>query len=162
MATSQTAHLLGLTTSLLLSGINLGTSLLTMPTLYHLPPSTSTPIFRQLYVSGAATLVPLGIFSASCSAVAAYLHPSQRPLLGSAALATGLQTPWTLLLMMGTNDRLSAIAGSGVEQEKVERREVEGLLKKWTWMNGVRGMMALVGGLAGLGALVLDDATSGG
>ncbi|KAI4240236.1 MAG: hypothetical protein L6R40_005265 [Gallowayella cf. fulva] len=150
----RTFQVLGLTSSIFLSGMNLGTSYLTIPTLYPLPPSISTPIFHQLYIKGALSLVPLGLFSASCSAIAAYLLPAQRQLWATAALATVAQTPWTLLVMMKTNDRLNAIAASKTEQEKASREEVEGLLRRWAWMNGVRGLLAMAGGLLGAWAIV--------
>ena len=152
-STIRTAQVLGLTASIFLSGCNIGASVLTLPILYTRPNPVSTPIFSELYYRGAATLVPLGLFSASCSALVAYLLPSQRLLWTIAAVATAAQTPWTLLAMMGTNNRLNAIAASGVEQEKASREEVEGLLRRWTWMNVVRGLLALVGGLSGLQAI---------
>jgi hypothetical protein len=153
--TIRTAQALGLTSSIFLSGVNIGSSLLTVPILYTRPISISTPIFREFYLRGAATLVPLGIFSGTCSALVAYLLPAQRQLWAIAAVATLAQTPWTLLVMMGTNNRLSAIAaGSMIEQEKVSGEEVVGLLRRWAWMNVARGLLAMVGGLVGLWAVM--------
>ncbi|KAL8945672.1 MAG: hypothetical protein Q9183_008020 [Haloplaca sp. 2 TL-2023] len=150
----STTQALGLTSTLILSGINFGASLLTLPILYTRDPSISTPIFHELYTRGAVSLVPLGIFSAACSALTAYLVPSQRQLWATAAVATASQTPWTLLVMKGTNDRLNGIAGDKVEQQKVDKEEVVGLLKSWTWMNVGRGLLALGGGMAGLWAVM--------
>lgn len=152
--TVRTAQVLGLTSSIFLSGINIGASHLTLPILYTRPTSTSTPIFNELYTRGAATLVPLSIFSASCSALVAYLLPSQRNLWAIAAVATIAQLPWTILGMMKTNNRLNAIAASKNEQEKASEEEVVALLRQWTWMNIVRGLLALVGGLTGLWAVM--------
>lgn len=152
--TIRSAQVIGLTSSILLAGINIGASLLTIPILYTRPASISTPIFSEFYSRGAVTLVPLGIFSGSCSALVAYLLPSQRQLWAVAAVATLAQTPWTVLMMMGTNNRLVAIANSKTEQEKVSGEEVVGLLTRWRWMNVVRGLLALVGGLAGLSAVM--------
>ncbi|KAL8868933.1 MAG: hypothetical protein Q9174_004654 [Haloplaca sp. 1 TL-2023] len=150
----RTTQTLGLTSTLILSGINFGASLLTLPILYTRNPSISTPIFHELYTRGAVSLVPFGIFSATCSALTAYLLPSQRQLCATAAIATASQTPWTLLVMKGTNDRLNGIAGDKLEQEKVDRDEVVGLLKSWTWMNVGRGLLALGGGMVGLWAVM--------
>jgi hypothetical protein len=152
--TISTAQVLGLTTSLVLSGVNIGTSYLVLPILYTRPTSITTPIFSELYFKGAVTLVPLGIFSAACSALVAYLEPSQRNLWAFAAVATISQTPWTVFVMMKTNNRLNALAASEKEQEKASDEEVVGLLKQWTWMNFVRGSLALAGGVAGIWALV--------
>ena len=68
-------------------------------------------------------------------------------------MATLSQLPWTGLGMMATNNRLNDIAGSSVEQEKVREEEVVGLLKKWRWMNIVRGLLALTGGLSAVLAI---------
>ncbi|KAL8663593.1 MAG: hypothetical protein Q9202_003781 [Teloschistes flavicans] len=145
---------LGLTTSLMLAGINIGSSALTIPILHTRPASVTTPIFHEFYLRGAALNVPLAILSAACSATVAYVLPAQRQLWVTAAVATISQLPWTLLVMMGTNQRLIAIAQSHVEQEKVGKDEVEGLLKRWGWMNYVRGGLALVGGGVGVWALL--------
>lgn len=153
-STIRTAQVLGLTCSLVLSGVNIGSSVLTVPILYTRPISISTPIFEEFYTRGAVTLVPLGIFSASCSGLVAYLLPSQRNLWAIAAAATAAQTPWTLLVMMRTNTRLNTIAASKDEQEKTSKEEVVGLLRQWAWMNIVRGLLAIVGGLVGLWAVI--------
>ena len=152
--TIRTFQVLGLTTSIFLSGVNIGASVLTLPILYTRPVSISTPIFHEFYVRGALTLVPLGIFSAACSAFVAYLLPSQRNIWAIVGVATISQTPWTLLAMKSTNDRLNAIAASKVEQEKASEEEVVGLLRRWAWLNVVRGMLPLVGGLSGVWAVL--------
>ena len=100
------------------------------------------------------TLVPLGIFSASCSALVAYLLPSQRNLWAIAGMATFAQLPWTGFVMMKTINQLNAIAASKVEQEKASQEEVVALLRRWAWMNVVRGLMAMAGGLTGVWAMV--------
>lgn len=150
----RAAEAFGLGSSIFLAGINVGASHLTMPILYTRPVSISTPIFNELYTRGAVTLVPLSIVSASSSALVAYLLPSQRGLWATAAVATISQLPWTVLAMMPTNDRLNALATSKEEQEKASTEEVVGLLKKWRWMNIVRGSLALVGGVSALYALL--------
>jgi len=151
--TIRTFQVLSISSSLVLSGANIGASILTLPILYTRPSSISTSIFQELYSRGAVTLVPLSLFSASCSAVVAYLLPDQRGLWGLAGLVTITQLPWTLLVMMGGIKRLNQIAESKEEQEKAGKEEVTGLLKEWAWMNVVRGGFALAGGLVGLWAL---------
>lgn len=152
--TIRSFQVLSLTTSLVLSGANFGASALTLPKLYSRPPSVSTPIFEELYTRGGLALVPLGIFSASCSAIVAYSIPSQRSLWAAAGLATIGQLPWTLLVMMPGIKRLNAIAASTALQEVANREEVTGLLMEWAWMNVVRGGFALIGGLIGSWALI--------
>ena len=56
--------------------------------------------------------------------------------------------------MMKTNTRLNDIAASKIEQEKASQEEVVALLRRWTWMNLVRGLMATAGGLTGVWAIV--------
>lgn len=152
--TIRTAQVLSMTSSIFLSGINIGASLLTLPILYTHPPSISTPFFNEFYDRGAVTLVPLGLFSASCSALVAYLLPSQRALWAVAGISTFAQVPWTVLVMMTTVKRLNAIAASKVEQEKASKQEVVALLRQWTWMNVARGGLAALGGVIGVWAII--------
>ena len=152
--TIRTTQVLSMTSSIFLSGINIGASLLTLPILYTRPPSISTPFFNEFYDRGAVTLVPLGLFSASCSALVAYLLPSQRALWAVAGISTFAQVPWTVLVMMTTVKRLNAIAASKVEQEKASKQEVVALLRRWTWMNVARGCLAALGGLIGVWAII--------
>ncbi|KAF4462838.1 hypothetical protein FALBO_10351 [Fusarium albosuccineum] len=152
----RTTQVFGLTSSIFLGGVNIGASHLTVPLLYTRPISISTPLFNELYLRGAVSLVPLGILSGTASALVAYLVPSQRTLWAAAAAATLAQTPWTLLVMMSTNNRLNAIASSSHEQEKISQEEVVGLLKRWWWMNIVRGLLALGGGLTAVWAVMSE------
>ena len=152
--TIRGAQILGVTSSLLLAGANIGSSILTMPLLYTRPTSISTPFFSEFYSRGAVTLVPLSIFSATCSGLVAYLLPAQRNQWAMAGMTTISQLPWTLLVMMATNKRLIAVSESQVLQEKAGREEVLGLLVYWARMNILRGSLALVGGLIGMWAMV--------
>ncbi|KAH6887071.1 hypothetical protein B0T10DRAFT_490674 [Thelonectria olida] len=153
-STIRVAQAFGLTSSLVLAGVNLGASHLTVPLLYKQPISISTTFFSEFYIRGAVSLVPLGIFSGASSALVAYLVPSQRTIWATAAVATLSQTPWTVLVMMATNNRLNEISASKDEQEKAGKDEVVRLLKQWRWMNIVRGLLALTGGLSAVWALV--------
>ncbi|KAF5235153.1 hypothetical protein FAUST_7278 [Fusarium austroamericanum] len=152
-STVRTFQVFGLTSSLVLAGVNLGSSHLTVPFLYNQPTSVNTPFFKEFYTRGALTLVPLAIFSGASSGIVAYLLPAQRTLWTVAAVTTLSQLPWTGLGMMATNTRLNDIAASSVEQEKANQQEVVDLLKKWRWMNIVRGFLALAGGLTAVLAL---------
>lgn len=154
--TTRVTQAIGLTSSILLAGANIGASHLTVPLLYQQPISINTAFFEDFYTRGAVTLVPLSIISASASALAAYLVPSQRTIWAAAAAATISQIPWTGLVMMGTNNRLNAIAASKNELEKASKEEVVELLKRWRWMNIVRGSLALVGGLTALWAVMSE------
>ncbi|KAJ9620135.1 hypothetical protein H2203_007900 [Taxawa tesnikishii (nom. ined.)] len=150
----RTAKALGLTSSLFLSGTYFASSQLVLPILYTRSPSTSTPIFSELYYRGAVTVVPLALFSASCSGYLAYACPTLRTLYAIAAVAPFATLPWTVLFMKSTNDRLNLLAKDQREQEKADPAEVTALLKKWTVFNYVRSGMCMIGGLAGLFALL--------
>ncbi|KAF5017684.1 hypothetical protein F66182_10369 [Fusarium sp. NRRL 66182] len=152
-STVQTLQVFGLTSSLVLAGANLGASHLTLPLLYSQPTPVSTAFFKQFYTHGALSLVPLSIFSAASSSLVAYLVPAQRILWSVSAAVTLAQLPWTVFGMMSTNKSLILLADSSVGQEKVNKDEVVSLLKRWKWMNVVRGLLAFTGGLAAVLAL---------
>jgi hypothetical protein len=79
-STTRTFQAFGITSSLLLAGVNLGSSHLTVPLLYPQPTTVSTPFFKDFYTRGAIALVPLAIFSGASSGIVAYLVPTQRTL----------------------------------------------------------------------------------
>ncbi|KAH7147180.1 hypothetical protein B0J13DRAFT_665354 [Dactylonectria estremocensis] len=155
-STKRIAQAFGLTSSIFLAGINIGASYLTVPLLYTRPISISTPFFNEFYLRGAVTLVPLAVVSALSSAFAAYLVPAHRCLWATAAAATLSQIPWTLFAMMTTNTRLNDIAASRFEREGASKEEVVALLKRWRWMNIVRGSLALTGGLCAIWAIMTE------
>lgn len=155
-----TATLLGITSTLVLSGINIGTSLLFVPHLPTLPIEDSTRIFAGLYHDGAKAVVPLAATSILSYAYLAATAPASR----SWALAAGLVVStlaWTRIVVMPVNKRLVDIARSGGGEARVGgggrdgMSEVEGLLESWCWMNYVRGGVALAAGMVALRAVVV-------
>ena len=150
----RTTSSLGLSSSLILSGMYFSSSQLTLPILYRLPDATSTDIFQELYYRGAATVVPLCAFSTLSSGAAAYYDSMRRRGFVSAAVLTFASMPWTLLVMKSGIDRLLKLHESSVEREKAEKGEVERLLRTWKWMNVVRGAFCAAGGAVGLVALL--------
>ena len=104
-------------------------------------------------------------------------RPDKFPRLYLAAAAMSLAiVPYTLGVMMPTNNRLRSRARRGVragyesaqaaegkegplsvsEEEKVkmerEDEEIPGLMVKWAWMNAVRGVFPLMGAAFGVTA----------
>lgn len=150
----HTTQVVGLTSSLVLGGINLGASNLTLLILYTRHPSSSTPIFNDLYTPGASSLAPLCLFSTYCLRTASNPGSSPPTPWVIASAATFAQLPWTLLVMYNTNKKLNAIASSKTQQEKASKEEVAGLLRQWAWMNFIRGLWAVAGGCIGVWALV--------
>ena len=60
---NPTAQVLSLTSSIFVSGVNIGASRLTIPILYTGPVSISTSIFTEFYTRGVVTLVPFCLCS---------------------------------------------------------------------------------------------------
>lgn len=157
-----TTTLLGITSTFVLSGINIGTSLLFVPHLYGLPIETSTRIFDSLYHDGAKAVVPLAATSILSYSYLAYDLPLQRTELAVAAGLVVSTLAWTQMVVMPVNHRLVSIArmsgsgkvGSGDKVGDGGKSEVEGLLGSWRWMNYVRGLVALAAGLVALNAVV--------
>ncbi|KAI0012328.1 hypothetical protein F4779DRAFT_634268 [Xylariaceae sp. FL0662B] len=163
----RTTQLLGLTSSIFLSGINFSASHLTLPILYTQAPSASTPAFAQLYHRGARTVVPLAVFSTLCAALAASQAPSalQRGVWAAAAATTFATLPFTRLVMMETNWGLLRLAelaeqkggkGNGTADADGggEKAEVVRLLRRWKRLNMVRSALAATGGLIAAYAVV--------
>lgn len=113
-----TATLLGITSSFLLSGINIGTSLLFVPHLFTLPTETSTKIFDKLFDDGAKAVVPLAAASIASFAYLAYETPLRRSELAVAAGLVGATLVWTRVVVMPVNERLIEIA-RGKEEGKI-------------------------------------------
>lgn len=195
-----TTAVLGITSTLLLSGVHIGASLLLVPQLYNrhspttatstdsdkdrdtLTAGTAARIFDNLYHAGARAVVPLAgtaILSLSLLAATSWRHPLPQHLLHpgphhhysyypSFAAAAGLVAStlaWTGLVVMPVNARLVAIArgdagvravrGAVSSGSDADRGEVEALLRRWEWMNYVRGFVALGAGVVALGAVVV-------
>lgn len=149
---TTTASVLGVTSTLLLSGLNIGTSLLLTPHLPSLPAETSAPIFDSLYHTGAKAVVPLAATSILSFGFLAYELPARRGSLAAAAALVAATLAWTATVVMPVNTRLVGIARA--RGEKAGKGEVAGLLRTWEWMNYVRGFVALGAGVLGLSAVV--------
>lgn len=128
-----TTALLGLSSTILLAGINIGTSALFIPHL--LSPSlsieTTTAIFTRLYHDGAKLVVPLAAAGTLSFGLLAADLPFLRASPGAVSLGTsvgGSSTPriflgtasalvvstlaWTMIVVMPVNNRLMDIAAS--------------------------------------------------
>jgi len=151
---TNTAAFIGGMSSLLLSGINFSASQLTLPILYRLPAATSTDVFEELFYRGGWVIVPLTIFSTSCTGVGAYYDSNRSTGYTIAAIASFASLPWTGLFMRSTIQYLIKIAHDERLRQKVEGREVVSLLKRWRWMNNVRAGLAAIGGMISLAMLI--------
>lgn len=150
--TIRAVQAIGFASPFFAAGYSFSASQLILPRLYDLPPSTSTPIFRDVYYKGAIVAVPSAVIASVTHAYLAYVGTqSETTALHTAAAVTVLATlPWTRLVMLKGIEKLNGMAESKVEQEKANKSEVEQLLRTWTWQNYVRSVLWVAGGIIGI------------
>jgi hypothetical protein len=148
--TTASLQAVGITSSLLLSGIYAGSSLLTMPILYRLPSATALDFWAEFFNRGFVTVVPLAVAGTVTFATTAYLEPEKRRESIAASVFVISTLAWTQLTMMGGIDRLLQLNNSSAELTKAGSGEVLALLQTWTWKNTVRSVLAGLGGIAGI------------
>lgn len=160
-----TTAVLGITSTLVLSGLSIATSLLFVPRMYPLPLATSTALFDKLYHNGVQVCVPLTVVAAAAlgylghhsyhyhGASSSYHQYDHRGLSVAAALVLSTLA-WTGLVVMPVNNRLLDMAHDAHKREEAGPAVVEALLRKWKWMNYVRGFVALGAGVLALTAVV--------
>lgn len=145
---------LGISSSLLVSGIHFSSSLLTVPLLYKLPADTSVQGFSKFYRSSAKIAAPLTAFSTTMLGLSAYFLAGSRQwfniALGHAAGLTFAAFFWKRLVMKGVTGVLLDNSAGVKLTDEVDQAEVERLLRRWKWMNLVRGCFIFGGGLVGL------------
>ncbi|KAJ8076303.1 hypothetical protein PM082_000723 [Marasmius tenuissimus] len=152
------AQVLGIAGSTLLSGSILSLSIISTPALLT-PSSFSSPThvaiqWKALYTRGARTMPPLAVFASSAYFYLAFkLFKYSRGLTqmyaAAGALTLGI-VPYTLMVMVKTNDALSAKAVDEPVEQKESNGEVDELLERWTSMNLVRGLIPLTGSMVAL------------
>lgn len=158
----STATLVGITSTLMVSGFNMSTSYLFVPLMYKLEKETSARMFDRLYHNGLKVVVPLAAASITSFGYLAYTSPPSSAVAGGVlgtglanALAAALMTAtlaWTRVVIMPVNQRLISIAREVGAKDKVSAGDVEALLRRWWWMNYVRGAGALAAGVLALAA----------
>lgn len=78
-------------------------------------------------------------------------------IYSTAALLTIGMVPYTMIFMLPTNDKLTAKAeqhASAKGAVATDDKEVIELLKKWSFLSGVRGLLPLMGGVVSLAAIL--------
>lgn len=170
----STASLVGITSTIMLSGFNISTSHLFVPLMYRLDKQTSSRMFDRLYHDGIKVVVPLAAAGIASFGYLAYTSPAPsdpatghgaaaQSVLGAGilgkrpafALAAGLVVAtlvWTRVVVMPVNERLISVAREVGAKDKVSAGDVEALLRRWWWMNYVRGAGALAAGVLALAA----------
>ncbi|KAI7778995.1 hypothetical protein LA080_001425 [Diaporthe eres] len=169
----STASLVGITSTFMLSGFNISTSTLFVPLMYKLDKQTSARMFDRMYHDGIKVVVPLAAAGITSFSYLAYTSPSPSPVggvgvgAGAGVLGTGLSKSlafsvaaglvvatlaWTRVVVMPVNERLISVAREVGAKDKVSAGDVEALLRRWWWMNYVRGAGALAAGVLALAA----------
>lgn len=168
----STASLVGITSTLMLSGFNISTSHLFVPLMYKLDKQTSARMFDRLYHDGMKVVVPMAAAGITSFSYLAYSSPSpslagvdfgvgsgvigtslgKRPAFALAAGLVVATLVWTRVVVMPVNERLVSFAREVGAQDKVSAGDVEALLRRWWWMNYVRGAGALAAGVLALAA----------
>ena len=143
-----TTTLLGITATLVHSGVSLAASQLVIPSITYLPPAEATSVFIPFYHLGARIVVPLAAISGISLGVSSHLTSEKRYGYATAAGLAIASIPWTLTVMMPTNTRLVEI-GSKRGEEKFAGEALQ-LLGRWSLFNAFRASAAFVGGVVGL------------
>lgn len=145
-----------LSTSFIIGGYSLAGSQQVVPLLFDGPPQSSTPIFKRYFFRGAPIVPPGSLLSTAAAVYLAYIVPSQRRLWLTALIASFLNSPWTLGVMLPGITRLIQISEDREVQSKSEQTlEHRQLLKKWVAQNYVRSVLFLTSGFVGLWATVM-------
>lgn len=150
---ARTAQVLGITASLISSGVYLASSALSITPLLPLPINESTRIFASIYDVGKSLQVPLAATAVLGNALAAYLTDSTVEFGTAAALSAGTIAFTVAYMMPGIESLLAINKLDGSKIQGVHKREVVELLVSWQKQNYTRVVMALVAGVLGLYAL---------
>ncbi|KAI9669611.1 MAG: hypothetical protein M1831_007307 [Alyxoria varia] len=135
-----------------LCGYGAAASILSVPSLHKAPAAIGAQAWRAMYTTGARTSPPFGILIAAAQAFCSYTAYQQssgawRVWLVAAGSGLGM-IPFTLMVMMPTNNKLSAMAKKGEAREEVNEQEYTALLQKWKTLNLVRSVIVGAGTVA--------------
>ncbi|KAK2626769.1 hypothetical protein QTJ16_003944 [Diplocarpon rosae] len=165
------AQTVGITSSLVLAGMTLSTSITTVPRLLESPPSLLLQQWGHMYNAGKRTGPPISILASLSYFFLAYrAHTSPWLFAGRKAglfVAAGVLSvgivPYTFAVLMQTNrDLLRRVEVLGrVDLSRDEMREMQDgeknahqLVDKWALLNLGRAAMLLASGLLGVWGVV--------
>lgn len=126
-------------------GLNIGLSIIGMPALATLPAGVSAQAWRAIYTIGARIGPATGLTTAALLGYNAWFFKDAGKTwyyLGSAGLCMGIM-PFTILLMVPTNNALLGLAAKADAKKEVDKKEAVRLLMTWKWYNLVRGLFPL-------------------
>ncbi|KAK0638324.1 Anthrone oxygenase encC [Lasiodiplodia hormozganensis] len=116
-----------------------------------------TRLWRYNYELGKAQNPPIAALTAASLSFLAWSSraaPMPLYLYGAAAALTVGIVPYTIATMRITNNKLikksEEIGRQGLSAQVSvdEEMEVQELLKRWTWLNGIRSILPALGGIA--------------
>lgn len=151
----QTAKLIAVPLPWVLAGYSLAFSQNAVPTIYDVPAEVATPVFKQVYYSGAQFIAPSAAILASAAGYLAYVLPHQRTEWTAAAVGGLLPIAFTAFVMNSGIQRLIAISGNKTMQEKATANlEHRQLLIRWVKQNYVRAIINAAVGVVTLRATI--------
>ncbi|RAH69911.1 DUF1772 domain-containing protein [Aspergillus aculeatinus CBS 121060] len=126
-----------------------------------IPSSVVVKLWRGFYEKGKTQNPPIAAATATAFLYLAWSVRAGEPLFRSAAYnRAGLYTaaavltlgivPYTILTMRPTNNALLALAQSPKDLTAADETRSQDLLKKWTSLNSLRGLLPLSGATLGM------------
>ncbi|RAH73277.1 DUF1772 domain-containing protein [Aspergillus aculeatinus CBS 121060] len=166
------AHAIGLSGAAWLSGNIAALSLISVPALAETQRETSAPqglivkLWRKVYDKGKAQNPPVAAATATAFLYLAWsvraggplFRHSQYSLTGlytTAAILTLSIVPYTIVTMRPTNNALIRLAQTPEDLTSAGVKESSTLLNRWVFLNGIRSLLPLVGGMLGVTAALL-------
>lgn len=113
--------------------------------------------WSRLYHYGSLSAPPAAVATSALYAYSALASRAEgRPwqLLAGAGAATLAIVPYTLGVMLPTNNALSRLEKRADAGEKLEMGGVRALVTRWGWMHLVRSLLPLAGVLLGVSAVM--------
>ena len=132
-------------------------SLITVPVFLETitDPATLVRQWSRLYTRGKNTAPPVALPTYALYGYAAFTRRAAgRPweMLAAAGATTLLIVPFTIGIMLPTNNELARQEKRADDGEKLEVEGVRRLVVKWNWLHFVRSLFPLVGAVLGFSA----------
>ncbi|KAJ9603484.1 hypothetical protein H2200_012262 [Cladophialophora chaetospira] len=149
----STSSLLGLTSTLVLSGIYFGSARVALPVLNSVPLGQRTSGFVQLSDHIFSVSAPLTAFAGTCWGIAACMDPERQGAYALAGVVTYASIAAIKRDSANAAQNLHAKVADMNSPEETWAEEAELLLEQWTTLNMARSTWAAIGGLIGLSAM---------
>jgi len=155
-AVVRAAQLVGVTGSGVLAGASIMLSVWVIPTLMEAPAPVAAKQWKKMFDLGRVSMPPTTILTSSIFGYLAWQSatPSSFRLYTAAAIIAPTMIPFTIGVMMPTNNKLEekaqSFASSGADEVGVAKEEtVNALLDRWATLNLVRSVLLLTSAILG-------------